>query len=837
MTDKRPTAETASSATAMFRPTRRKLLTGTAAVAIAGTAAHAQQMRGTPGAPNAVEFPNSRALPTPTPPFSGTVMPNARDSVSGWPPTVAAPEGAPNVLLILTDDVGFGAPSTFGGVIPTPALDKIATAGLRYTTFHTTALCSPTRAALLTGRNHHSAGFGNISEMSSGFPGYNSIIPPEKAPIAQTLRLNGYSTAWFGKNHNVPAWEANPVGPFDRWPIGMGFDYFYGFVGGDTSQWQPGNLFRNTTPIHPFVGQKDWNLGTAMADDAISHIRTHAAVSPSRPWFIHYAPGGTHAPHQPPKEWIEKFKGKFDAGWEALAQQIFENQKNLGVIPANAQLPPWPNFAKKWDTLSADEKRLFARQVEVYAAYLAYTDHEIGRVIQAVEDLGQFDNTLIVYISGDNGSSAEGSMNGTPNEVAYFNLVSFTVEQQLKLIDVWGSDRTYNHMAVPWTIAFNTPYRWTKQVASHFGGTRNGMAISWPKRIKDKGGIRSQFHHVIDIVPTLLEAVGIPQPNTVNGIAQAPIEGTSMVYTWDKPHADAPSNRKTQYFEIFGNRAIYHEGWVACTTPIATPWNPSAPVPDDAINGYNWELYNLAQDPTQLNDLAKREPQRLRAMQELWLMEATRYQVLPVNNSAISGMITPRPGPAAGRKQFVYTASVAGIQANAAPAILNRSYRITADIEVPQGGANGMLITQGGRFSGWGLYLREGKPVFTLNLLGIERPKWEGKVALPAGRHTIVFDWQMDAKGGPFGRGGSGTLSVDGKQIAQRSLPRTLPFTFAWDETLDVGLDTGTPVDDADYQVPFNFTGKLNRITVDLGESSVTPEALRDFQAQASKRD
>lgn len=794
-------------------------------------------MRGAAGAPGTVEFPDSRVLPIPTPRFTGAIMPNAKDSTSGWPAAVAAPANAPNVLLILTDDVGFGAPSTFGGIIPTPALDQIAEAGLRYTQFHTTALCSPSRAALLTGRNHHSVGFGNISELSTAYPGYNAIIPPEKAPVSQTLKLNGFSTAWFGKNHNVPPWEANPVGPFGNWPIGMGFDYFYGFVGGDTSQWQPGNLFRNTTPIHPYVGKKDWNLGTAMADDAISHIRTQAAVSPERPWFIHYAPGGTHAPHQPPKEWIEKFKGKFDAGWEVLRQQIFENQRKLGVIPANAQLPPWPDDMKKWDSLTADEKRLFTRQVEVYAAFLAYTDHEIGRVIETVKDLGQFDNTLIVYISGDNGGSAEGSMNGTPNEVAYFNGVAFTVEQQLPLIDVWGSDLTYNHMAVPWTIAFNTPYRWTKQVASHLGGTRNGMAISWPKRIADRGGMRTQFHHLIDIVPTILEAVGVPQANTINGIAQHPIEGTSMGYTWDKAAAGLPSRRRTQYFEIMGNRALYHDGWMANTTPIATPWNTAAAVPADVLNGYKWELYNLVQDPTQVNDLAQREPQRLRAMQEVFLMEATRYQVLPLDNSLLTRMIEPRPGPAAGRKQFVYTAPVSAIQANAAPGILNRSYRITAEIEVPQGGANGMLITQGGRFSGWGLYLREGKPVFTMNLLGVEHVKWEAPAALPPGRHTVVFDWQMDSKGPPVARGGNGTLSVDGVQTAQRALPRTLPFTWAWDETLDVGLDTGTPVDDRDYQVPFEFTGKLGRVTVDLGESSVTPEAMREFQEKAAKRD
>ncbi len=708
---------------------------------------------------------------------------------------------------------------------------------MRYTQFHTTALCSPTRAALLTGRNHHSVGYGNVSELSTAYPGYNSIIPPEKQPVSQTLSMNGYSTAWFGKNHNVPPWEANPIGPFTNWPVGMGFDYFYGFVGGDTSQWQPGNLFRNTTPIHPFVGQKGWNLGTAMADDAIALIRTHAAVAPDRPWFIHYAPGGTHAPHHPPKEWIEKFKGKFDAGWEVLCQQIIENQKRLGVIPANAELPPWPAEMKKWDTLSADEKRLFTRQVEVYAAYLAYTDDEIGRVVQAVADLGEFDNTLIVYISGDNGSSAEGSMNGTFNEVAYFNSVSFSVEQQLPLLDAWGSETTYNHMAVPWSIAFDTPYRWTKQVASHLGGTRNGMAISWPKRITDKGGIRTQFHHVIDIVPTILEATGIPQPNMVNGLAQAPLEGTSLAYTWDKANADMPSRRTTQYFEIMANRAIYHAGWMASTTPIATPWNSSAPVPADAVNGYNWELYNLADDPTQLRDLAAQEPALLRQMQELFLMEATRYQVLPIDNTLLTRMIQPRPGPAAGRTQFVYTAPVWAIQANAAPSILNRSYRITAEFEVPADGASGMLITQGGRFSGWGLYLRDGKPVFTMDMLGLERPKWEGATALPAGKHTILFDWTMDATGGPFGRGGAGTLSVDGQQVAKRSLPKTLPFTFAWDETLDVGLDTGSPVDDNDYQVPFHFTGKLDRITVDLGTSSITPESLRAFEAEMTKRD
>ncbi len=815
------------------------------AVALATTAvigsgaAFAQQIRGTPGAPSAVMTPPGLQLPAPTPPFTGRILPNAVDSTSAWPPQIMPPDGAPNVLLVLTDDVGFAAPSTFGGVIPTPALEAIARTGLRYTQFHTTALCSPTRAALLTGRNHHQVGFGNIAELSTGYPGYNSIIPPETATIAAILRQNGFATAWFGKNHNVPPWEASTAGPFTNWPVGQGFDYFFGFVGGDTSQWQPGNLFRNTTPIQPYMGHPGWNLVTAMADDAITHIRTRTEIAPSRPWFIHYAPGGTHAPHHPTQEWVDRIQAMhlFDDGWEKLRERIFENQRRLGVIPANAELPPWPDFLPRWDSLSADEKRLFIRQVEVYAAYLAYTDHEIGRVIAEVERLGLRDNTLIIYISGDNGSSAEGSMNGTPNEVMYFNGVALTAEQQMPFIPVWGTDRTYNHMAVPWTWAFGTPYRWTKQVASHFGGTRNGMAISWPARITDQGGIRTQFHHVIDLVPTILDVLAIPQPNVVNGIAQRPMDGVSMAYTFPRENANAPSARHTQYFEILGNRAIYHDGWMASTTPASPPWaGVTAPIPSDVMNGYRWELYNLADDPTQMHDLASAQPERLRMMQELFIMEATRNQVFPLNNS-ISAMIAPRPGPAAGRRQFVYTGPSCCTQANAAPNILNRSYRITAEIEVPPGGADGMLVTQGGRFAGWGFYLREGRPVFTMNLLGLERPKWEAPQALTPGRHTLVFDFVLEPQGpAPFAHGGTGRLSVDGQQVAQHSLPRTIPFTYQWDETFDVGLDTGTPVDDRDYQVPFAFTGRIGRITFDTGETTTTPEAVIRFLAEIQAR-
>ncbi|MEI6159602.1 MAG: arylsulfatase, partial [Roseococcus sp.] len=746
--------------TATTRLLRSALLPALALLA-AMPLAQAQQIRGTPGAPNAVMTPQGLQLPQPSLPFTGQVMPNLVDSQPAWPAQIMPPANAPNVLLILTDDVGFAAPSTFGGVIPTPTLDSVAQNGLRYTTFHTTALCSPTRAALLTGHNHHQVGFGNISELSMGFPGYNSIIPRSTATIGAILQENGYATAWFGKNHNVPPWEASAAGPFTNWPTGMGFDYFYGFIGGDTSQWQPGNLFRNTTPIHPYVGAPPggWNLTTAMADDAISYIRTNTEIAPTRPWFIHYAPGGTHAPHHPTREWIQRIEALnlFNDGYEKLRETIFANQQRLGVIPANAQLTPWPDSVPRWDSLSDAAKRLFIRQVNVYAAYLAYTDHEIGRVIAEIERLGQRDNTLIIYISGDNGSSAEGSLQGTPNEVMYFNGVSLNAEQQMPWYDAWGSDQTYNHMAVGWTWAFGTPNRWTKQIASHFGGTRNGMAVSWPRGITDRGGVRTQFHHVIDVVPTILEAAGIAQPQAVNGITQVPMSGTSMAYSFPREAAALPSTRRTQYFEIMANRAIYHDGWIASTTPPAPPWEGTAPRPEDAMNGYAWELYNLADDPTQFRSVATQFPDRLRMMQELFTIEATRNQVFPLNGNGLAGMLVARPGPAAGRRQFVYTGPSCCTQANAAPNILNRSFKITAEIVVPQGGANGMLVTQGGRFAGWGFYLHQGRPVFTMNLLNLQRTKWEGTQALPPGRHTLVFDFALQPQGPiPFAHGGTG---------------------------------------------------------------------------------
>jgi arylsulfatase A-like enzyme len=787
---------------------------------MAGTAL-AQQITGTPGSPGATTTIDGKYLPPPPPVFGGEINLEASKSKPYWPPQVAPPKGAPNVLLIMTDDQGYGVSGTFGGVIPTPTMDRIAQIGLRYTQFHSTALCSPTRAALITGRNHHSVGFGVISEQSTGYPGYDSIIGPESATIGTILKVNGYGTSWFGKNHNTPSYQYSAAGPFDQWPSGMGFDYFYGFMGGETDQWTP-YLYQNTTPIFPWIGRADYNLTTDLADEAIEHIRRLNATAPDKPFLVYFVSGATHSPHQPPKEWVDKFKGKFDMGWNALRDQIFANQKRLGVIPQNAQLTPWPDDLKKWDTLTADEKKLFARQAEVYAGYAAYADHEIGRVIQEVADEGKLDNTLIIYISGDNGTSAEGTTVGTPNQMtAYNGILDLPIAEQLKAYDAWGSAATYPHMAVAWSWAFDTPFKWTKQVASHFGGTRQGMVIAWPNRIKDAGGIRTQFHHMIDIVPTILDAAGIQAPLVVNGIAQKPIEGVSMAYTFDKENANAPSRRHTQYFEMFANRAIYHDGWIAATTPPAPPWLlGTAKMPEDVVNGYKWELYNIAEDYSEANDLAAKMPDKLREMRELFLVEAQKYNVFPLDNSILPRVIAARPSSTAGRTTFSYSGVLPNIPYSDAPSILNKSYTITADVEIPQGGAEGMLVTLGGRFGGYGLYLLKGKPVFLYNFLDLERFRWEGPEALTPGRHTIAFDFAYDGPG--FGRGGTGTLRVDGKDVATAKVPHTVPFLMTIDETFDVGVDTRTSVDDKDYQVPFRFTGKLDKLTFKLGPERLT---------------
>jgi arylsulfatase len=799
------------------------------------------QTTGTLGAPSATTTIDGKQLPAPVQKFGGKIERNAAQSQAYWPARITPPKDAPNVLLIITDDVGYGTPSTFGGVVPTPTLDRVAANGLSYTNFHSTALCSPTRAALITGRNHHSVGFGVVSEQATGYPGYNSIITRDKATIGRMLKDNGYRTSWFGKEHNTPAFQASQDGPFDQWPIGMGFEYFYGFMGGDANQWEP-NLFRNTTQIYPFVGKPGWNLTTAMADDAIEYINRINALSPEQPFFIKYAPGGVHAPHHATPEWIEKISKLklFDKGWNQLREQIFENQKKKGVIPADAKLTPWPKeLLKDWDTLTADEKKMFIRQVDVFAAYLAYTDHEIGRVIQAIEDMGKLDNTLVIYISGDNGGSAEGTMNGTPNEVAMFNGVNVPVEDQLKYFyDVWGSEQTYNHMATPWSWAFSTPFSWTKQVASHFGGTRQGMAIMWPKVIKDKGGIRHQFHHVIDIVPTILEAAQLKQPEVVDGIKQSPIEGVSLAYTFDKANADVPSKHKTQYFEMFGDHAIYHEGWIASTKVMRPPWVVDKQVSQDPA-GFPWELYDLSKDWTQFDDIADKNPAKLKELEKIFWEEAKKYQVLPLDASVASRIITPRPSITAGRNVFTWTQPLTGTPNGDAPSILNSSYNFKADIEIPDSGAEGMLITQGGRFGGYGFYLLKNKPVFTWNLVGLKRIRWEAPEALTAGKHTVEFDFKYDGLGmgtiafnsmSGIGQGGTGVLKVDGKVVAEQKMEHTLPFILQWDEALDIGSDTLTPVDDKDYQSPFAFTGKLDKVTLTIDRPTLSPDDIKKLE-------
>ena len=807
---------------------------GIAGVSCIGHVSAQQVVTGPLGAPSAtITIPGDR-LPPPPVPFGGEINLNALQSKPFWPPTVVPPKGAPNVLLIMTDDTGFGAGSTFGGVIPMPTLDRLASQGLRYTNMNSTALCSPSRAALITGRNHHSMGFGVVSEQATGFPGYDSFMTKDKATVGAILRGHGYATSWFGKNHNTPNFQASQVGPFDQWPTGLGFDYFYGFIGGDTSQWQP-NLFRNTTPIYPYVGHPGWNLMTGMADDAIHWVNQLDQIAPDKPFFLYYVPGATHAPHHPTPEWIKKISDMhlFDGGWNKLRETIFANQKKLGVIPPDAQLTPWPSdLLKNWDQLSADEKKLFVRQADVYAAYLAYADNEIGRVIQAVADMGKLDNTLIIYIVGDNGSSAEGSLIGTPNEVASIQGIDIPVEDQLKYFyDAWGSDRTYPHMAVAWSWAFDTPFAWTKQVASHFGGTRQGMVVAWPNVIKDKGGVRNQFHNFIDIVPTILDASGIQAPQTVDGVTQSPIEGVSMAYTFDA--ANAPSDHYTQYFEMMGDRALYHDGWIASTKVVRPPWNTVGAVNPDPANNVSWELYDLQKDWTQANDVAAAEPKKLKELQDLFWIEAAKYQVLPLDASVATRVIAPKPSLAAGRSTFIYTDELTGVPPGDAPSLLNTSYVMTAEIEVPQAGAEGMLNTTGGRFGGYGFYLLKNKPVFLWNLLDLERVRWEGKDALTPGKHTLEFDFKYDGLGfatlafnsvSGIGQGGTGVLKVDGKEVASQKLEHTIPVLLQWDETFDVGADTGTPVDDQDYQVPFRFTGKLDKLTIAIDRPQLTPE-------------
>jgi len=691
-----------------------------------------------------------------------------------------------------------------------PTVERLANAGLRYNEFHTTALCSPTRACLLSGRNHHMNNFGSIAETATAFPGQTGQRPNSVAPVAEMLRLNGYSTAAFGKSHETAAWEVSPSGPTDRWPTRSGFDKFYGFIGGETNQWAP-LLYDGMTQVEPSKDPK-YHFMTDMTDQAIAWTGYQKSLTPDKPFFIYFAPGATHAPHHVPKEWIAKYKGKFDQGWDALREETLARQIKLGVVPAGTKLAPKPEAIKDWATLDPDEKKLFARQMEVFAGFGEYADTEIGRLIQAIEATGQLDNTLIFYIVGDNGASAEGGMSGLFNEMTYFNGVNETVQDILKHYDELGGPTTYPHYAAGWAVAGDTPFTWTKQIASSYGGTRNGMVIHWPKGITAKGELRSQWHHVIDIAPTILEAAGLPEPKSVNGTPQTPIEGVSLAYTFADPKT--PSRHTTQYFEIFGNRAIYQDGWLAGTVHRAA-WEFK---PRTTLENDKWELYDTRSDFSLANDLAANNPDKLKEMQDLFLNEAVKYQVLPLDDRTLERLnaaLVGRPDLMAGRTSLTVYQGMIGISENVFINVKNRSHTITAEVEIPKNGANGVILAQAGRFGGWSLYLKDGRPTYTYNWLGLQRYTVAAKQALPAGKATIRFEFAYD--GGGVGKGGVGTLFVNGKNVATSRIERTQCCAFSADEGADVGADEGTPVTEA-YKVPFKFNGKIAKVTIVLKE-------------------
>jgi arylsulfatase len=723
---------------------------------------------------------------------------------------VAAPEGAPNVVIILIDDLGFGATRAFGGPLAAPTLDRLAQGGLRFTRFHTTALCSPTRAALKSGRNHHTANMGFITEMATSFPGATGQIPNSVAPLAEMLRLNGYSTGAFGKWHETAAWETSVSGPFDRWPTHQGFDKFYGFLGGETNQWAP-YLYDGVTQVE-LSEDPDYHFMSDMTDQSVAWIKYQKAITPDKPFFVYFAPGATHAPHHVPKAWIAAWKGKFDQGWDKVREETLARQIALGVVPAGTKLAPKPAAIPDWASLSADEKRLFARQAEVFAAFLDYTDHEVGRMLAAVEETGQLDNTLVFYIAGDNGTSAEGGRNGMFNEYTYFNGVQEQVPDMLKHIDQWGSPETYPHMAAGWAVAFNAPFTWVKQVASSFGGTRVGMVAHWPKRIRAKNEIRTQFGHVIDIAPTILEAVGLPEPKVVNGTPQVPMEGTSLVYTFDDGRA--PERYTTQYFEIAGNRAIYHDGWLAGTVHKA-PWEPK---PVRSLEEDLWELYDVRADFSLSTDLAAENPAKLEELKALFLEEAAKHQVLPLDDRlferALASMVG-RPDLFAGRTSLTLAEGMTGMMENAFLSVKNKSKTITAQVEVPEGGGNGAILVQGGRFGGWALYVKDGVPAYSYNLLGLQSQTIAATKPLAAGKSTIRFEFAYD--GGGLGKGGTGTLFVDDEKVGEGRIERTQPMIFSADETADVGIDLGTPVVEAlGSEHESRFTGRIPRVTVEV---------------------
>jgi len=769
-------------------------------------------------------------LPIPDQPHVGLTTYDAKDPDTNYPPIreLRPPKGAPNVLIVLIDDVGFGATSAFGGPCQTPTFEKLARNGLKYNRFHTTALCSPTRQALLTGRNHHSAGMGSITEFATSAPGSCSFMSNTISPIAQTLKLNGYSTSQFGKCHEVPVWQTSPMGPFNAWPTGGGgFEYFYGFIGGETNQWYPA-IFEGTTPIEPEkTPDEGYHFMKDMTEKAVKWIRQQKALMPDKPFFTYFAPGATHAPHHVPKEWADKYKGKFDQGWDKLREETFARQKKLGVIPQDCQLTKRSAGIPAWDETAPEMRAVLARQMEVYAGYLSYADHYVGQLIASLEDLKILDDTLIYVIIGDNGASAEGSLQGTYNEMV--TITGFghleTPEFLNAHLDKFGGVEAYNHYAVGWAHALDTPYQWTKQVASHFGGTRNGTIVHWPNGIKAKGEIRSQFHHVIDVAPTILEAAGLPEPVFVNGIQQRPIEGVSMLYSFD--NAKAAERHETQYFEMSGNRGIYHKGWTA-VTKHRTPWEAgvAAQIPfDDDV----WELYDTTKDWSQAKDLSKQNPQKLRELQRLWLIEAVKYNVLPLDDrfaERANPEIAGRPQLTKGNRQLFF-GGMGRLTENSIVNYKNKSHAVTAEVVVPQSGAEGVIVAVGGSIGGWSLYTKDGNPKYCYNFYGLNRYTVEGTAKIPAGKHQVRMEFKYD--GGGIAKGGTVTLYVDGKKAGEGRVDQTEPFVFSADETLDIGNEFGSPVT-PDYPKLKKFSGEVNWVEIDVDKDAedldhlITPE-------------
>jgi arylsulfatase len=765
-------------------------------------------------------------LPVPDRDEPGPTILDARDPAATFPAIepLRPPAGAPNVLVVLIDDAGFAASSAFGGPCSTPTAERLAAGGLKYNRFHTTALCSPTRQALLTGRNHHTVGMGGITELATSAPGYSSIRPNTCAPLAETLRLNGYSTAQFGKCHEVPVWETSPMGPFDRWPSpGGGFEYFYGFIGGEANQWYPA-LYEGTIPVEPDrTPEEGYHLTEDLADKAIKWVRQQKALMPDKPFFAYFAPGATHAPHHVPPEWSEKYKGTFDDGWDALRERIFERQKELGVIPGDAELTARPTEIPAWDEMDDDLKPVLARQMEVYAGFLEHTDHHIGRLVDALDDLGVLEDTLVYYIVGDNGASAEGTTNGTFNEYFMLNGAAHmeTVEMMAGNIDAFGTPHAYNHYAVGWAHALDTPYQWTKQVASHWGGTRNGTVVHWPRGFGAKGEVRTQFHHVIDIAPTVLAVAGVPEPKVVHGVEQRPIEGVSMAYTFEDP--SAAEQRTTQYFEMFVNRGIYHEGWTAVTRH-STPWvmSPTLPSLEEDV----WELYDTNTDWTQARDLAAEQPEKLAELQQLFLEEARKYNVLPLDDRRVERLdaeTAGRPTLIKGGSQLLFS-GMGRLSESSLVNIKNKSHAVTAEIVVPEGGASGVLVAQGGAFGGWSLYLHDGRPTYCYSFFGVRRFKVAADGQVPEGKHQVRMEFAYD--GGGLAKGGGVTLYVDGQSVAEGRVEHTQPLIFSADETADVGHETGTTVSD-DYDLESSrFTGTIDWVQIDLGEDAEDADHL-----------